>query len=506
MTAADAFNQAARARFAVDVESGADEQRAFERLQIDLRGAPNPRPGFNAQEQFEIANSRIVAEQERLRQEIALNTGLGGFESDANIERRRQLASLETTRLGLVEQNEGRMASELEVEVAGSARRAARNIEEAQKKVADAIELGVSGATGFQSELDSMTNRLRDSQTELAIAQKAARETGGTADLDASEKAEAQVRAIQSEIDARQQQIDAMSATVRALVLFKDALDVVSQEADQNLQSARSRADETRREDLGRGTSQTAGRRSAAEADFENQRQARNRVDQEVSIARERERVNPRNADIQSQIADIDELLTYANSLPARQREDLLRERSSLQRQAEEDARLGVENDPAVRAAREDSTRIEQQRQSADRGDDIRRAPAQRAADELAGQLADIRQSFGREAEQGSGLVDFAAQREAQQRAVNDAVRSSAPAIFGLADQVQNAVLQGPSRAALNATDVSTVEGSRELNRLLRGDDAAKNQDLVELQKQSQSLETLVQLARDQGVPATLDF
>ena len=58
---------------------------------------------------------------------------------------------------------------------------------------------------------------------------------------------------------------------------------------------------------------------------------------------------------------------------------------------------------------------------------------------------------------------------------------------------VANALLQGPSRAALQPTDISTVEGSRELTRLLRGDDAARDQaNLVELQKEANRLLDLI--------------
>ena len=75
------------------------------------------------------------------------------------------------------------------------------------------------------------------------------------------------------------------------------------------------------------------------------------------------------------------------------------------------------------------------------------------------------------------------------------------------ADQVATAVLQGPSRAALQASDVSTMQGQTELNRLLRGDDAARNQDLVELQRQNNELtKQLVDLQRNAGVPPVLDL
>jgi len=57
-----------------------------------------------------------------------------------------------------------------------------------------------------------------------------------------------------------------------------------------------------------------------------------------------------------------------------------------------------------------------------------------------------------------------------------------------MARSVRNAVLAGPSRAALNASDVTTSQGQQELNRLLRGDDPAREADLVEMQKQTGEL------------------
>jgi hypothetical protein len=164
--------------------------------------------------------------------------------------------------------------------------------------------------------------------------------------------------------------------------------------------------------------------------------------------------------------------------------------------------------DPTVQGLRDRADQVDiqaqrerQQVEAAIRGRELSQTPGERAARSLTQGLEDIRQFFGQQAEATTGLVDFEAQSAAQQRLIDETLRSTAPAIFGLADQVQNAVLSGPSRAALQATDVSTVEGNRELNRLIRGDDAARNQDLVELQKQSQALEELVRIAREEGVP-----
>ena len=88
-------------------------------------------------------------------------------------------------------------------------------------------------------------------------------------------------------------------------------------------------------------------------------------------------------------------------------------------------------------------------------------------------------------------------QQQAEQQLIAEQQRAAAPAIFGLADSVQNAVLQGPSRAALNVSDISTQEGARELNRLLRGEDSNRdNQNLVELQRQSTILEEMLRDVR----------
>lgn len=58
-----------------------------------------------------------------------------------------------------------------------------------------------------------------------------------------------------------------------------------------------------------------------------------------------------------------------------------------------------------------------------------------------------------------------------------------------LAENRANAALQGPSRAALTASDITSTEGQRELNRLLRGDDPARDVNLEEARKQNTKLD-----------------
>jgi hypothetical protein len=171
-----------------------------------------------------------------------------------------------------------------------------------------------------------------------------------------------------------------------------------------------------------------------------------------------------------------------------------------------------------TRAAREDEIL-----RSTERGRELSRTPAERAARELGGQLIDLQNSFEDQRRALSADADRARDagvpfdleaRQAElraastadrQRIIQEDFRSRAPGIFALRDSVENAVLQGPSRAALNAADINTEQGRSELNRLLRGDDPAKQADVVELQKQSTLLQTVIDLLREQGVPLVVN-
>ena len=171
-------------------------------------------------------------------------------------------------------------------------------------------------------------------------------------------------------------------------------------------------------------------------------------------------------------------------------RQELLDRRDSLQQQIQPEL---DRREQAAAEARAISERTAEIADLQNRGREILDQQSGRdVADTLARDFEAIRQEFGRLAED-TGLLDTAGIRQAQQKLLDDKQRQTAPAIFGLADSVANALLQGPSRAALQPTDISTVEGSRELTRLLRGDDAARDQaNLVELQKEANRLLDLI--------------
>jgi len=272
--------------------------------------------------------------------------------------------------------------------------------------------------------------------------------------------------------------------------------------------------------------------------DNQRNRELQNRLDRERAEAAN----DPR---VQRIDARLEELRSEREDAAARARIDGVQEDpAAAQRRADEEARLLGERDAIVRqstagtqalideenrlaaARRRAIEEIQRQREfeaevarrrspegDAIRGLDLLDSPGERAAAGLRQTLADIDAAFARQQEAildrvGGRPQDAQAElddlgrrrREAANRAQQEAFRQAAPAIFGLADQVANAVLQGPSRAALQATDVSTVQGASELNRLLRGDDASRDQNLVELQRQSDLLQQLVNAANNPQV------
>jgi hypothetical protein len=129
-------------------------------------------------------------------------------------------------------------------------------------------------------------------------------------------------------------------------------------------------------------------------------------------------------------------------------------------------------------------------------GQELLETPAERAGEQLARDFENIRLAAQRNAKEQGKPIDELAVAEAQQRAFRQQAEQVAPLLVGFSDEVANALLQGPSRAALQASDASTLQGQQELNRLLRGEDPARDVNLVELQKQTQALNELVQIGR----------
>jgi predicted CoA-binding protein len=299
---------------------------------------------------------------------------------------------------------------------------------------------------------------------------------------------------------------------------------VSNQLADTVAGEARGRADQARREDNRQRGLAEAGLGFPGDADAAQRQRERAEADARAAEDR-RDRVRRQN-DLRRELFERDAIAGQAGD----EAQQAIRDRDEAQRRLDQAERAGdvagannarrdrdraqgrldraFEDSPSGRTAaaradeldRREAARREQE-DSIARGRELGRSPAERAGRELAQELRDLESAFddnvkgilgragGRpqdaQADLDAARADFEADRK---RLIEESLRQTAPAIFGLADQVANAVLQGPSRAALNATDVSTVEGSRELNRLLRGEDSARDQPLIELQREANKI------------------
>jgi hypothetical protein len=413
----------------------------------------------------------------------------GPFGASDRIDLSGELEKLRS-QLSLLDRSLSQLNDESFIRAAQSINNASELIAKGQNEAAKAFDQGVPGARKLENDLDSLGARLRAARDQLVDAAKIEDPQERNA---AQSSAQTEIKAVSDAISARDREIKAIDAARRSVELFASAFDRVRQEAESNFQSAQAAADQARGDDLERRVPRgnPSPERARAERDLESQRVLRDNVRRETALAEERARQDEGIRRREGRIAEIDSQLNGKDVLNQGQRNDLIAERERLRAENDAAVQRAVDNDPAVRNARDASNFEERRRQAQERGFQARKTPAQRAGEELARTINDIQRTFNGGARE---FLDNAA--PAQRRAVEEAQRQTAPAIFNLADEVQNAVLQGPSRAALQATDVSTVQGASELNRLLRGDDSARNQNLVELQKQSASLSELVAIAK----------
>jgi len=533
-TAAQAVEAAADARFRADAAAieararraagasgpGGQGQAAAEfQRQRELAAAEARRADFvaagvgrvqgagDARAQAAEAN-RIIDEAQ---QEIAnsITTGFVGFFDGANQERRAQLARLEEERAQLEKDIFRAATNEVAIEATKTAIAASAEIGAALQLLTDA--LGSPAASAIGRQLEAITGSILAAERRIEEAQK-------TGDVAAAEAARAQVEAANA-------QKDALISAANSVVAFADTLDRIStQLANTVAQEARSAADQSRRDaNAAQARADRLGN-PLADADSDFARRQRQRLERDARRAEDRAaEVEAENARVRDDFerdarrgglgAETQRLIRERDAIDAvlrgdiaasdEQRQEARRRRDEIDRQLDrqfEDSPAGREAAArADRADREQAARTQREEDIA-RGRELSRSPAEQAGRQLADDLRAL-QAARDEAIAGGGnrakvQQDFADDR---QRIIEDSFRSTAPAIFALADAVQNSILQGPSRAALQASDVSTVEGARELNRLLRGDDAARDQNLVELQKQSQSLDELVRIAREGG-------
>jgi len=445
-------------------------------------------PNFNVNDTAQ-AGQALVAIQKQLETLDALRETPAVATADGITAAIDALAERLRTEAARIEARLSGAFTRIDEQLTRSAYKAAQSLAGAGKIIGDAFGESISSSS-IQAELDRIADAL-----------------GQVRGMAGNAATPAEAAAYQADIDAINAHAEQLKAAAAATKFFTDAMSKVSDTFNTDNSAFGQRAEDARRADIAFSTPDTRQRRDAADREMKEAESRRRDLDRYVANAREQEEQRLKN-DPQARaraerINEIDRRLSapVGETTPegvfggdAAQRARMREERDILRQQQE----AQVNNSLPVRNAqwaRDQETARLMQLQSADRGREIALTPAQKAGKELATSLRDLDAAFKADG------VDPAKQAETNRRVIQDAMRSTAPAIFSMADEVQNAIVQGPSRAALQANDVSTVQGATELNRLLRGDDAAKNQNLVELQKQSQSLDQLVQIAKEYGAP-----
>jgi len=470
-----------------------DRGSPFRDRSIQARGVQLSRLGQDVP-----GGESIAARSEQLRRlrdtegQLAgiLDAPRGPFGLGARIDVTRSLE--ETQReIALVDRE---LSEAIDAQAVGSLRvirRAGDSIEQNIQTLEEAVTSSVTGAAAALAAQESFGEQLRDARDRLA-------EAAGIED--SAERARA-VEAIQKEIvqieagvRARADEISAINTVRRAVDSFAEAVGNASgQLIDSAVQDASSRADQARRQaNLLQGQAERGPRqRGAAElvqqdiaaqaAELRREQIAiRGQFEQAASgggLGRDVQQLIQRRAAAQAVLEDRDS--APRDRVAAEGALEVINDR--LQRafeqfpEVERLAELADALDAATQGAAGFADAVAE-------GRNLVLTDSQRAADDFLAQVQRLNAALE------AGEIDRDQRRAAIDRLQQDGLRQLAPTIFGLADQVQNAVLQGPSRAALEATDVSTVEGSRELNRLLRGDDDARNQPLIELQREANKI------------------
>ena len=297
---------------------------------------------------------------------------------------------------------------------------------------------------------------------------------------------------IQDQVNATKAELEDMANSLNEATLyiadFSDAMKKISDTLQGDLGSFQQRADKAREDDIRLGTPETADQRKAADEDLRAAEDEKRRIENKLKHAREKEeeRVAGRNWNalrtrLEAEIAD-----------PNTSADRRLEARTELDR-VNNFNRDRVENAPGVMQAKaemDNFTQDNQQKEAAIRGREAAMTGEQKRAADLKSQADDLvaasREDFG-----GGVKGDAFVQKGAEQMAL-----AAAPMLTGFRDEVMNARLQGPSRQALKVSDTTTSEGQAELQRLLRGDDAAKDINLVELQQQTASLREIERILR----------
>lgn len=313
--------------------------------------------------------------------------------------------------------------------------------------------------------------------------------------------------AFQGQLDAQNELAQKLYATAIAVGAFQEAMNkaalslqnTVAQESRSAADSARRRANEAEAVFGGNSPEARRARGEQARREREAERAEKEQREARAAIAAERVKFeqelaagqNPAAKARADEIAKQEAIAADKNNTAA-EREAARAKADQLRAEQEAEFRQRPGAQAAQRRADESDAKAAQAA-SAERGRELGRSPEQRRMEDIRRQAGDLGNAVQQMRDEGKRRDANALARTA---AINMA-REQAPMYAQFAQEAITARLQGPSRAALNASDIQTGEGARELNRLLRGDNSGRDVNLAEMRKQSNLLEAIEKAVRD---------
>jgi len=311
---------------------------------------------------------------------------------------------------------------------------------------------------------------------------------------DLTEAERKQLDAINNGIAAREKELEKSRQRAAEDPTFKRRMDATNQ----LIADSERQANEARERFINNPSAENLRGRDEADENLRRDRQRAQELQDDLDNARREMESDPRVAGNNRAIAENDKRLA---ELAEKEASGGLTqgEKDERRRLQGENRMMRRENEGLIAAGtkhEQDAVDAQQQgirdRDRARRGRELGMTPEER---------------FRRDFQEGAGAdinaraAEMRANGEDPQAFLRQAYRNQAeqvaPMFAQFAEERQNALLQGPSRAALNVSDVSTTQGQSELNRLLRGDDSAKDANLAELRKQSQVLEDIARSIKD---------
>lgn len=489
------------------------------RRRADQEDVDRARRRFAAQQSRDAADTRLslVEGNRRAAVEMQLDSGsIGAFSELAKIakqidETRDALRRAEATESDAgpaiqkrLDELERQAADLLEGAIVASVARAQNKLASGPEQERAALQ-SLSSAGVFASDIQGRITENEIRRKEL-IRQRDEAQNAGRDDVAAAR---------QEEINNLDKTSAGLNSTAIALAGFqRAAVEAALALRDQLASEARSTADRARRD--ANAAEATFGakspfakeareRQKAAEAVAD--RAEKQKLEADAAIAQERVKFEQELRDRPDspdavRADEIRRLEERANneSLGSAEREAARAEADRLKREQE----IAFRNRPAVQQAQADADAADADMQrvaSANRAIERSMTERQRQEKEAAGIAGDIKNLFDQQPllgkDQKQEIVDNTFRNEAER---------VAPMLVGFAEARQNALLQGPSRAALQATDITTSAGANELNRLIRGDDPAREANLVELRKQTNALTRIVdEIKNATGIVATAE-